>query len=351
MQYRPLGRTGISVSEIGLGTEYLNGQSSETVSSVIHKATDRGINYMDIIFSFPEYRTDIGNALKGRRDKVIIAGHTGCAMTEGGQYRKTRDLKECEDLFDDLLLKLHTDYVDIIFIQFVDEEEDLNEIMSGGLYDMALKQIEKGKARFIGLSSHSFPVAQKSAETGKIHVLMYPRHILSASIPEKSLYESCRKTGTGFVAMKPFAGGKIFKEDKKISLLKSLSYVLSDETVSCAVPGVKNREELTEVLKFLEASAEEKDYAAVMSELKESFKGVCCYCNHCQPCPVNINIALVITLLDSATVKMTEELKKSYEALPVKPSACMECGQCMERCPFEVDVIAKMKETVSLFED
>jgi aryl-alcohol dehydrogenase-like predicted oxidoreductase len=84
MKYRKLGRTEISVSEIGLGTEYLNGQSFETISSVTHKATDTGVNYIDVLFSFPEYRTDIGNALKGRRDKVIIAGHTGCAMTELG---------------------------------------------------------------------------------------------------------------------------------------------------------------------------------------------------------------------------------------------------------------------------
>jgi aryl-alcohol dehydrogenase-like predicted oxidoreductase len=54
MEYRKLGRTGLDVSAIGLGTEYLNGQSRETVVSVVREAVDRGVNYFDLVFSFPE---------------------------------------------------------------------------------------------------------------------------------------------------------------------------------------------------------------------------------------------------------------------------------------------------------
>ena len=83
MQYRTLGRTGISVSEIGLGTEYLNGQSSETVSSVIHKAADRGINYMDILFSFPE---DTPAETVMHKVRVEMEDLIGAQSRIGGQW-------------------------------------------------------------------------------------------------------------------------------------------------------------------------------------------------------------------------------------------------------------------------
>jgi aryl-alcohol dehydrogenase-like predicted oxidoreductase len=78
MNYRKLGRTNIDVSEIGLGTEYLNGQPRDTVVSVVHEAVDNGINYIDLLFAFPEYRDNFSAAIRGKRDKLVITGHLGC---------------------------------------------------------------------------------------------------------------------------------------------------------------------------------------------------------------------------------------------------------------------------------
>lgn len=64
---------------VGLGTEYLHQRSRETVVSVVHEAIERGVNYMDFVFTFPEYLDHLGAALKGQRDKVIITGHLGAA--------------------------------------------------------------------------------------------------------------------------------------------------------------------------------------------------------------------------------------------------------------------------------
>jgi len=118
MKYRKLGKTGLDVSIIGLGTEYLNKKPKKTVVSVVHEAIEEGINYFDLVFAFPEYRDNLGASFKGYRDKIIITGHLGCAETDG-QYRLTRDVKENEMLFLDLLSRLHTDYVDILMIQMV----------------------------------------------------------------------------------------------------------------------------------------------------------------------------------------------------------------------------------------
>jgi hypothetical protein len=79
MNHRPLGRTGFSVGEIGLGTAYLIDKSREHVLSVIHPAVDRGINYFDLFFAQPELRDSMGAAFAGCRDKVFLAAHLGAA--------------------------------------------------------------------------------------------------------------------------------------------------------------------------------------------------------------------------------------------------------------------------------
>ncbi|MCK4234265.1 aldo/keto reductase, partial [candidate division WOR-3 bacterium] len=77
MKYRKLGKTGFDVSIIGLGTEYLNRKPRKNVVSVVHAAIDRGVNYFDLVFAFPDYRDNFGAAFIGYRDNVIIAGHIG----------------------------------------------------------------------------------------------------------------------------------------------------------------------------------------------------------------------------------------------------------------------------------
>ena len=64
MEMRKLGKTGISVSAIGLGTEYLVGQSRKTVVSVAKEAVEKGVNYVDVLFAYPEYRDNLGAAFK-----------------------------------------------------------------------------------------------------------------------------------------------------------------------------------------------------------------------------------------------------------------------------------------------
>ena len=174
MKYRKVGKTGLDVSIIGLGTEYLNRKSRKTVVSVVREAIERGVNYFDLIFAFPEYRDNFAASFKGYRDKIIIAGHLGCAETNG-QYRLTRDVKENEMLFLDLLSRLHTDYVDILMIQMVNTVESYDRIMKPrGLMELAHRFQQEGKARFIGISGHKAPGVMRFIKGNHIDVLMFP---------------------------------------------------------------------------------------------------------------------------------------------------------------------------------
>jgi len=372
MQYRKLGRTGLEVSVIGLGTEYLYGQPRETVVSVVREAVERGVNYLDLLFAFAEYRDNFGAALRGLRERVILAGHLG-STEKDGQYCKTRSLKKSEAFFLDLLSRLNTDYVDVLILHNMSTLKDYESATRpGGFVHLAAQLRQEGKARFIGMSTHSVELALQAIESGLIDVLMLPFNLLGNAVPErKELLNLCRQRDVGLVAMKPFGGGKLLQARKTfraakyqtgsshafkakitaaITPLQCLSYVLSQVGVSTVIPGVKDNAELAAALYTLQASEAERDFSPILAELGQYAEGECVYCNHCLPCPAFIDIGPINRLLDMALLELAPALRQVYGALPVRASACTQCAACTARCPFGVDVVSRMAQAVQVFE-
>ena len=103
-------------------------------------------------------------------------------------------------------------------------------------------------------------------------------------------------------------------------------------------------------LHYLQATDEEKDYAAVTDDLHQILAGQCVYCHHCLPCPVDIPVGWVLWQVDYARHGLTEDLKVWYASHPAKASDCVECGDCLDRCPFEVDIMAGLRKAVEIYE-
>ena len=381
MRYRKLGRTALNVGIIGLGAEHLEPASEDTVISVVHEAIDRGVNYIDLfIFASPGVRDNLGIALTDKRYKVMITGHLGPAMVNG-QYCRSRDKVVCERYFNDLLIRLRTDYVDVLMLHFVDEPDDYEKVFnSEEILELAVRFKKEGKARFIGLSSHNAPIALKAVNSGHIDVLMFPVNpafdalpgdmglgalrqdssykqaaiAANKSMPERTeLYHTCVIEGVGIVAMKPYAGSLLFAKENPSSIVltpvQCINYALSQPGVCTVVPGCRNVEEMKAALAFLDATDEEKDYSSINVSPLWKLKENCMYCNHCLPCPVDIDIGMTTRITDTAGYGIDDNVVSAYEALSVKASACTECGICAERCPFGVDVIANMSRAVDLF--
>jgi hypothetical protein len=340
------------------------------VISIVQEALDNGINYIDLFSANPYIRETIGLALKGKRDKAIIAAHLGVSEKKG-QYCRTRNEGECSKFFIDFLLRLHIDWVDILMLHFIDLENDYENAFSGGILKLAQKYQNKGKARFIGMSSHNLEVSMKAVKSGQIDVLMYPINITNSAMPDREkLLNTCITEEVGLVAMKPFAGGTLLRGSEGIftdtlssgwrsfhrkqaisaSPIQCISYVLSQAGVSTVVPGIKSVAELQETLRFLNASSEEKSFDSVVENFGRYLEGGCVYCNHCLPCPSSIDIARVNRLVETSKHVFTKDLYSEYNELSAKASDCIECNACKKRCPFNVDVISKMKEATRLFE-
>jgi len=202
------------------------------------------------------------------------------------------------------------------------------------------------------MSGHTASTATRAINSGLIDVLMFPINIIQHSEEEsKALCQACVEQNVGLVAMKPYYGGRLLFTGGKLTGItpsQCLAYVLS-QPVSTTVPGVRNAEELRATLYYLEATDAEKDYSQI-KDIRSYLAGQCVYCEHCHPCPQKINIARTIWLVDQTQEGITRELRSAYSKRRTKASECSECGVCMERCPFDVDVISKMRKAAELFE-
>ncbi|MBN1330256.1 MAG: aldo/keto reductase [Candidatus Heimdallarchaeota archaeon] len=378
MKYRKLGRTNLDISEISIGTEWLAKKNPEEITLVLNKAIEYGVNYFDIIFNMPDYLKKISKAIEGIRDKLILSHHFG-SHYQNNKYMKTRSIKICQKDFEEYLKIMKTDYVDLLFITFVMNEKQYEECLKpNGVLDQALKLKEEGKARFIAMSTHSAKVAIRAAINGKIDVIMIQLNLASNGMPyRKEMLATCSENNIGLIAMKPFAGGNLLKANKIVSIggykvgaydlkkekdfskkkiaedataIKCLHYALSQMGVSAAVPGVSNIEELDDCMAYYSASEVELDYSNLIKEFDEYIIGVCVYCNHCQPCPEDIDIGSIFRLYDLAKIVKTEGIIKEYNNMKAKASNCTKCGVCIKRCPFEVKIIDQMKEVAKFFE-
>jgi len=379
MKYRALGNTGLQVSEIGLGGEWLERHNTKEVVEVMAGCRDNGINIVDCWMSEPNVRSNIGKGMAGCRDKWIIQGQIGSTW-QNGQYAKTRDVAPVKVAFEDLLTRMNTDYMDIGMIHFVDLEEDFEKAFNGPFYDYVLKLKQEGKIRCIGMSTHNPIIAKRAVEMGAIDMMLFsinPAYDmqpptdnldiyfqesydakLGGIAPERAeLYSLCEAKGVGITVMKGFAGGRLLKAEASwfgtaLTPIQCIHYALTRPAVSSILVGMENPQQLQEALHYEEATDEEKDYASVLAKAPHhAFGAKCTYCGHCQPCPVNIDIAMVNKYYDLAAMQPTvpASVREHYKGMIANADDCIGCAACESRCPFGVKITEKMELAKELF--
>ena len=380
MEYRQLGNTGKKVSAIGLGLEYVDFKPYEQVKETIDAALHAGVNIMDVFMPGLEVRENIAKALGKNRDKVMIQGHIG-STNINQQYDISRDMPIVKEYFE-TLLRLFGGYIDIGMLFFIDSEDDYKNVFETEFIEYAVHLKKQGDIGHIGFSSHSPERAIKAINTGIPEMMMFSVNPAFDMLPaseyvfdhsEKGfgvdlfngldpkraeLYALCEQKGIGITAMKPFGSGKLISAEhtpfaKPMSVLQCVHYALSRPAVASVLPGCKTANEMQDVLRYYDVSKDELDYSEIITTMQKDFRGSCVYCSHCQPCPVEIDIATVIKYLDIAKLdvgNIPPSIKSHYNGLNNKGSDCIECGNCETRCPFSVPIISNMKNAAELFE-
>lgn len=379
MDYRILGRTGFKVSEIGMGCEGFLEKTYAEVEAFVDTMEAGGVNCIDLYTPNPEFRSNLGRALRGRREKFVLQAHL-CTIWKDGQYKRTRNLSEVKTGFEDQLQRLETEHVEIGMIHYVDSMEDWHTVIRNGIIDYVQELKKAGRIGSAGLSSHNPAVALAAVNTGLIDVLMfsvnpcydllpasedvetlwdedtYKAPLINIDPQRQELYETCQRLGVGITVMKAFGGGDLLSSNspagKALTLYQCLSYALTRPAVATVMSGARTLEELQTSIAYAAAPEEEKDYASALATLpKVSWKGHCMYCGHCAPCPAGIDVAAVTKFLNlsAAQGEVPETVREHYAALPHQAGECIRCGACDKRCPFEVAAMSNMEKAAELF--
>ncbi|MBR2737870.1 MAG: aldo/keto reductase [Lachnospiraceae bacterium] len=378
MNYRRLGKTGLMVSEVGFGGEWLERHEKEEAADLIRYAAAQGINIIDCWNPNPENRDRAGAGIAGNREHWILQGHIG-ATWQNGQYVRTRDIGHVKPALEDQLARLGTDYIDLGMIHYVDDPADWEACRTGAYADYVAELHESGVIRHIGLSTHNPRIAKRAIEEGAVEMILFSINpafdmkpatenietmfegydeALSGIDPERAeLYRLCEEHDIGITVMKGFFGGRLFDAEKSpfgvtFTAPQLIHYALTRPAVCAVMCGYDTKEQVDAAAAYETASEEERDYASVIAGAPlHSYKGQCTYCGHCAPCPVNIDIAMVNKFYDLAAAQpeVPASVRAHYEALGATASDCIGCRGCESRCPFGVEVSERMKQTAELF--
>ena len=378
MHLRQLGKTGLMVSEVGFGGEWLERHPEEDSIRLIRYAHGKGINLIDCWMADPKSRDIIGKAIADCRNEWFVQGHIGSTW-ENGQYVRTRDMKAVVPAFEDLVRRIGGGYIDLGMIHYVDSLEDWDRCMQTEYIDYVRSLHQDGIIRHIGLSTHNPRIAKMAADSGFIEMILfsinpafdmkpasedlntmfedYDSKLKGIDAERAELYRLCETKDVGITVMKGFFGGALLDEKRSpfgvaFTPAQLIHYALTRPAVSSVLCGYDTPEQVDQAVAYETASPDERDYASVIASAPlHSSEGQCTYCGHCSPCPVKIDIAMVNKLYDLAIQQkeVPASVRSHYEALEATASACISCRGCETRCPFHVPVSERMQEAAALF--
>lgn len=338
---RTLGRTGLKVSAIGLGTIPIFRAPEAQAVDVIRKSIDQGINYIDTARAYRNGYSEerLGVALNGIRRNVVLA-------------TKTRSFDSGEGALKDVetsLKVMNTDYVDIYCLHELCQEKEWEQsIAPKGALEGLKKAKQAGKIRFIGISGHRSGQLTKIVESGEIDVVIIPYNYVFNDA-DADLWPACAKLNVGMVAIKPFAGG--FLNQHSLSLRWNL-----EKPPHVTVPGMWQIDEVMQnarhLREFLPVSGTELAY--LHEERQYWYYQLCRFCYQCQPCPQEIDYRTIVMMplmlrrqgFEIVLVENGNKLK--YLNAMDKIDKCNKCHTCINTCPYHLpitDLIREVKRT------
>lgn len=370
MEYRKLPHGEEKISILGFGTSSIGMADDREIEAAMTMALENGINYFDMASANAAPFPAFGRAMAGKRKNVYFQIHFG-ANYQGGKYGWTTNLDTIKKSIDWQLSALKTDYIDFGFFHCIDEESDLQKALHGGILEYIQKLKRQGIVRHIGLSSHTPAIAHKMLDTGLLDMLMFSinpaydysggqelnyeteNYAVGSAAERLNLYQRCEANGVAISVMKAFSGGQLLDAKtspfgQPLTEYQCIQYVLDRPGVVTVLPGIRNCEDLKRLMGFLDATPEEKDYAVLGTFTPQEIKGICVYCNHCQPCPAGLDVGLINKYYD-LSVSGDELARNHYTNLEKKAADCISCGHCDKRCPFHVKQVERMQSIQKYF--
>lgn len=359
MLTRRLGKTELEVTILGFGAIKLPAIPPEEASDCLNRALDLGINYIDTARNYRDSEEKIGKAVSHRRDEYYLATKTSA-----------RDAASVEVELATSLRNLRTEYIDVYQLHTVSDMSVWEQICApSGAYEAALKAREQGKIRHIGITIHrDLQVMRKAIASNMFETLMVCYSPLDAESVAEDILPLAQKADMGVIIMKALSGGQLCQPLQERApglggpdaiVAGALRYVLQNPDVTMTLAGMQAVREVEENFAVCDAFTPlAEDEQAELFRLIGNHQGDfrygqrCLRCSYCQPCPTGIDIPTVFKaadMLQGYSENLQYLAHEVWDSIEVHPDACVECRQCIERCPAGLDIPKQLKQAALLF--
>ena len=328
MKQITLGRTGITVPQNAFGALPIQRVDLPTAVGLLRRAYEGGMRFFDTARAYSDSEEKVGAAFAGMREKVYIATKT--------QAKNAEDFRK--DLHTSLRM-LKTDYIDLYQLHCVPKCFRPGD--GSGLYEAMLEAKAQGLIRHIGITAHLIGVAEEIVASGLYETLQFPFSYISSE-RDIALVRACEAANMGFIAMKGLAGGLLTNADACMAFVSQFE--------ALPIWGVQRAEELEQWLSFFEKTpAMTDDLLAVIEADQKALAGNFCRgCGYCAPCTVGIVINQCARM--SQMVRRAPSaawLSPHWQAEMEKIDDCVDCGLCMTRCPYGLEIPTLLRKNLA----
>jgi len=326
-----LGKTGIEAVRFGFGGIPIQRVNEKQAIEVVTYALEKGMDFIDTSRMYTTSENKIGKALKETNKKAVVATKSFNRSSDGIQQDIETSLKE-----------LQLDYIDLYQCHAVNNDEEYRQVTApdGALYGL-MKAKEQGIIGHIGITSHSLDLLEKVVDDGLFETIMVCFSFLESAAGEKVIPKA-REKQVGIIAMKPLSGGVIDSPEAALKWVFACPDIL-------VIAGVEEKAFIDQNWKVFQGSYvftnNEKDKIRKIS--KEFDKKFCRRCDYCLPCTVEIPIQFALGVR-SMVQRMGPQILQQpmFKDIWEKAVNCTECGDCMERCPYNLHIPDMIKENL-----
>jgi predicted aldo/keto reductase-like oxidoreductase len=337
----------------------------EAAINLIREGIDSGINYVDTAYPYHNKTSEnvVGEALKGGyREKVTLV--TKCPV-----FNPDFTLTDHFDKYlDEQLEKLQTDHLDFYLLHALDNKLFEEKVIGLKLIERAQSAKDSGKIKRLGFSFHDKPeILKKIVDTESFDLMLVQYNIIDQVNQEMIAYGANK--GLAVAIMGSVGGGRLagpppdsmqkwLSEGRQNYVDLALKFVLSNPNISVALSGMGSQEMLHDNLNLVRKpnydryeNDEEDRIQNIAQKFKELSDLVCTGCGYCMPCPNEVNIKLIFDYLIRNQLYGQEGAKMWYSQIGKvrwapgeNASACIECGECLDKCPQKIPIIDQLKE-------